>query len=292
MSSACDHCAKPVKGEEESVSCMAFCNSVFHLKCVNANANMNTKLNKAFVNIVHDTPNLFWMCNECVKLMKCARFKPTVLSFGSAINSITERQEIAHDELRKELTKQGQQIEQLSKRIASTPTLLGAGDRIRPPSLKRARQDEGASVNKPLVGGTKPVTDANSDANVLTVPEPTELFWLYLSRIHPSVKPESVEKLVKTSVLCEDPVKVVPLVKKGTDTSRMSFISYKVGMAPTLRDVALNPGTWPSGILFREFEDLTKNTWQPRLNSPTITITPIVGPSPFLTPIAGPDQTC
>lgn len=287
MSCACDHCAKPVKGEEEAVSCMAFCNSVFHLKCVNAGAAMNMKLNKSFLNIVHNTPNLFWMCNECVKLMKCARFKPALSSFGSAINSITERQEIAHAELRKELTKQGQQIAELSKRIVSTPTNPVFRD-TRPPASKRPRS-ELISVDKPLVGGTKPATDAN----VLTVPEPTELFWLYLSRIHPSVKPESIEKLVKTSVQCDDPVKVVPLVKRGTDTSRMNFISYKVGMAPALRDVALNPDTWPTGVLFREFEDLSsKNTWLPHPNTPTITISPVLGPSQFSTPIPGSDQSC
>lgn len=246
----------------------------------------NPKLNKNFLNIIHTSPNLFWMCDECVNLMKCTRFKTAVSSFGSAIDAITEKQEIANAEIRKEMAKQGQQIAQLTSRITtSTPKNLDSGILYRQPSLKR-RREEGLLISKPLVGGTKSVTDSI----VITVPEPAEMFWLYLSRIHPSVKPESIEKLVKTSVQCEDPVKVVPLVKKGSDTSRMSFISYKIGMAPRLRDVALSSDTWPEGILFREFEDTSsKNMWLPRLNTPTITISPVPGPSQYSTPATGMD---
>lgn len=110
MSSACDKCAKPVKGDDEFVSCMAFCDRMIHLKC------SSIKLNKAFVNVIHSSPNLFWMCDECVKLIKCARFKSAISSFGSVIKSITEKQEIANAEIRNEMAKQGELIAQLSKK--------------------------------------------------------------------------------------------------------------------------------------------------------------------------------
>ena len=283
MSSACDNCAKPVKGDEESISCMAFCDRMIHLKCG------STKLNKPFMNIIHANPNLFWMCNECAKLMKCARFKTAISSFGSAINSITERQDIAHAELRKEMAKQGQQIAQLSKRIGSSPAHTIPGDFIRPPPLKR-RRDEVSPTSKPLIGGTKVLASDNIFEEIITVPEPTERFWLYLSRIHPSVKPESVEKLVKDCVQCQDAIKVVPLIKKGSDINRLSFVSYKVGMDPNFREIALRSDTWPKGILFREFEDNSKNMWLPRANTPTITISPVPAPSEFSTPTSGLDQ--
>lgn len=242
------------------------------------------KLTKPFLNILQSCPNLFWACDECVKLMNCARFRSAISSFGNTINAITEKQETANAEIRKEMAKQGQQIAQLTRRIAlSNPTKQDSGHSSREPPLKRRRDEV---VSKPLVGGTKAVTDTN----VLTVPEPAEMFWLYLSRIHPTVKPESIEKLVKTSVQCEDPVKVVLLVKKGTDTSRMTFVSYKIGMDPKLRDVALSPDTWPEGILFREFEDTSsKNMWMPSLNTPTITVSPASGQSQYSTPVTGMD---
>lgn len=282
MSSACDKCAKPVKGDDEFVSCMAFCDRMIHLKC------SSIKLNKAFVNVIHSSPNLFWMCDECVKLVKCARFKSAISSFGSVIKSITEKQEIANAEIKNEMAKQGELIAQLSKKIGpSTPAIMDPGNHSRQPPLKRRRED-GLSSSRPLIGGTKAVTDST----VLTVPEPVEMFWLYLSRIHPSVKPDVIAKLVKTSVQSEDSVKVVPLVKRGFDTSRMNFISYKVGMDPKLREVALNSDSWPRGILFREFVDNgPKNSWLPRMDTPSIVISPL-GSSQFTTPISGLDPAC
>lgn len=287
MSTACDHCAKPVKSDEESVTCIAFCDRMIHLRC-----SANAKLNKPFMNIVQSCPNLAWMCDECAKLMKCCRFKSAMVSFGCALEAITEKQEQAHAELRKEIAKQGQQIAQLSKGFAlSTPTLLKPELPERQPPLKRRRHE--ISPSKPLVGGTKVATEDNAFTEVLTVPEPKELFWLYLSRIHPSVKPESIEKLVKDCVQCEDLVKVVPLIKKDADMSRLSFISYKIGLDPKLREIALSAETWPKGILFREFENgNSKNMWLPRLDSPTVTISPVPGPSQYSTPTTGVEPMC
>lgn len=281
--SACDHCAKPVKGEEDSITCMAFCDRMVHMKCTGSKT-----LNKPFLKIVLENPNLVWMCDECAKLMKMARFKSAVSSFGDVINTITEKQESVHSEIRRELERQGQQIALLSKRItSSTPVLLESGGFSGQPSLKR-RRGEDLTPNKPLVGGTKVV----ADVSVLTVPEPVELFWLYLSRIHPSVKPDAVEMLAKDCLQTNDPIKAIPLVKRGTDTSRMRFISYKIGIDPKLRDVSLDSSTWPKGILFREFEDnSSKNLWLPRLQTPSIVVSPEPGLSQFSTPVSGIDLT-
>lgn len=284
MSDACDHCAKPVKSDDEHITCMAFCERMIHLRC------SATKLNKPFVKIVHDSPNLFWMCDECAKLMKIARFKSVVSSFGDAFKAIADRQEMVHAEIRKELAIQGQQIAQLSKRMAPTsPFLRESASSSRQPPSKRRRDDElvfNPAVTKPLLGGTKEM----SNAGIVTVPEPVQLFWVYLSRIHPSVKPEAIEKLVKDCLQSEGTVKAVPLVKRGIDSTRLSFISYKIGIDPKLRDAALSPDTWPKGLLFREFEDnSSKNLWLPSLNTPTIMVSPEVGASQFSTPTTGMD---
>lgn len=106
-------------------------------------------------------------------------------SLGDAINSITQSQEPAHAELRKQIAKQGEQIARLSRGFAhSTPIHPGSGGRLRQPSLKRPRTD-GPLASKPLVAGTKVVTNDGIATEVITVPEPAAMFWLYLSRIHP-----------------------------------------------------------------------------------------------------------
>lgn len=282
MSDACDQCAKPVKSDDEFITCMAFCERMVHIRC------SVTKLNKPFVKIIHESPNLIWMCDECAKLMKIARFKSAVSSFGEAFQSITKKQESVHAEIRKELAKQGQQIALLSKRMTpSSAFLRESGSFSRQPPSKRRRDEEinfNPTASKPLLGGTKETTTAS----ILTVSEPVELFWLYLSRVHPSVKPEDIEKLAKDCLESEDPVKAIPLVKRGIDASRLNFISYKIGIDHKLRQTALSPDTWPKGILFREFEDLSaKNSWLPRLNTPTVMVSPELGASQFSTPSTG-----
>lgn len=278
MSSACDHCARPVKADDEGITCMAFCERMVHYRCT------DKKLNKSFIKIVHENQNLMWMCDECAKLMKMVRFKSAVSSFSDVVNTITEKQESAHEEIRMELTKHGQQIAQLTKRIAASSPVLQqqSGSTRQPPSKRRRQEDIGS--HKPLLGGTKIVPDAS----VITVPEPIQLFWVYLSRIHPSAKLEAVEKLVKDCLKCEEAVRVIPLVKRGIDTSRLSFVSYKIGIDPKFREAALDTQTWPKGILFREFEDnSSKNMFLPLLNTPTITISPEAGSSQFTTPLSG-----
>ncbi len=258
---------------------MAFCERMVHIKY------SVTKLNKPFVKIIQESPNLIWMCDECAKLMKIARFKSVVSSFGEAIQSITEKQESVHAEIRIELAKQGQQIALLSKRMTPfSPFLREPGLSFQQPPSKRRRDEElnfKQVATKPLLGGTKDTTTAS----ILTVPEPEELFWLYLSRVHPNVKPEAIEKLAKDCLQCDKPIKAIPLIKRGTDTSRLSFISYKIGIDPNFRGAALSPDTWPKGVLFREFEDQSsKNMWLPRLHTPTITVSPEIGASQFSTP--------
>lgn len=273
MENACDKCAKPAKNDEEMITCMGFCDQVTHVKCA--------KLNSPFLKILNERKNLFWMCDECVKLMKMARFKNALSSVGSAMSSISDDHGNAISDLKQAILTNGRQMEQLSKKVyetVSTPTTSRASTGEPP---QKRRRDERTKVSKPLIGGTKPSTTCA----VAIVPPPKEMFWLYLSRIHSSVKAEAIADLAKECLQCDENFKVVPLVKKDADLSAMSFISFKVGMDEKFRDSALNPATWPHGILFREFEDSsTKKYWVPTEihSSPRITLTPAMN---FISPV-------
>lgn len=102
---------------------------------------------------------------------ECSRFKPTVSSFGSAIDFITEKLDTTHAKIKKEIVKQRNcQIAQLARQIASSiPINLESANFFTQPPLKR-RCDEGEQMRKPLVGGTKVV----ADSTILTIPEPTK----------------------------------------------------------------------------------------------------------------------
>lgn len=279
----CDHCGESVRAMNDHITCMGFCDTPTHISCA--------KLNAPFVRNIQERNNLFWMCKQCTTLMGLTRFKAAMTSISSAISFITENHGERISELKQAISDNGKQMENrmemLSKKVtASTP--LSSKSTGGQPAFKR-RREETSRDPKPLIGGTKTVP-SNS---VLTVPEPKEQFWLYLSRIHPSVKTEAVMSLVKDCLQCEEPINVVPLVKKNADLAAMNFISFKIGMDMKYRNVALEPATWPNGIVFREFEGVnTKNYWVPvetrKSNiTPSIALTPASGSSQlanFLSP--------
>lgn len=174
----CDHCGEAVKSVDDHITCMGFCDQATHIKCA--------KLNGPFVKNIQERSNLFWMCRQCANLMSLTRFKTAMSSIGSAINLISANHGETFKELKQAITDNGKQVEMLSKKVtASTP--LSSRVAEGQPALKR-RREERSKDSKPLLGGTK----ASSTCPILTVPPPKELFWLYLSRIHPSVKAEAI----------------------------------------------------------------------------------------------------
>lgn len=268
MTTACDRCAKAIKRTDDVITCMGFCEHVVHLKCASIDKNV--------VKSVSDIPNYHWMCDECSKLMKVIRFRNAMSSVGNAICELTKNQEAANAELKSELAKHTEQIAQLSNRINSVTPILPVTAPRR--TMKRRRIDDNheARPAKPLIVGTRS-TDHTSA--VATVPVPTVMFWIYLSRLHPSVKPDAVEKLTRDSLQC-DTAKAIPLIKQGTDVNSLNFISFKVGIDPIFREAALDPSSWPKGILFREFEDTRVGKyWMPDACTPSITVTPDPGES-------------
>ncbi|XP_058838102.1 uncharacterized protein LOC131693870 [Topomyia yanbarensis] len=271
MTSACDHCAKTVKSDDDFIECMGFCKNVVHMQC-------DKQLNKPFLKKLAENPNLFWMCNECVKLMKFARFRDTVSSLGCVIAAIAGKTDDVCAELKAELSKNNQQISHLARKVSTATPVRPNSGTSRPP--QKRRREDGPDPSSILVGGRKLV----DNSNILTVPPPIPLLWMYLSRFHPSVSKETVEKMSKEGLNCNEEIKVIPLVKKGIDVSTLNFISFKVGVHPKYREAALNPDTWPQGILFREFEDSrTQNIWCPPTDFPTpseVACIPLSQPGP------------
>lgn len=107
----------------------------------------------------------------------------------------------------------------------------------------------------PLLLGTGRV----SNKTPLTVPPDSARFWLYITRIAPSVPFEEVDDFVKEQLGSND-LQLIRLVAKDVDNSTLRFVSYKVGMSLSLREKALSPDTWPTGFVFRDFCDYGRDT--------------------------------
>lgn len=213
------------------------------------------------------------MCDECSKLMKITRFKCVVSSLGCVISSVIESQQNGLSELKAELSKNNQQVTDVlaenKKRVAELKNIVNSATPGRAPNKERPlkRRREEATAPTVVATGTRKV--ANN--GLLAVQPSPDLFWVYLSRFHPSVREEVVEGLVRDGLRTQAPIKVISLVKKGADISSMNFVSFKVGVPIEFKDAALDPDSWPEGIVFREFEGQSKNrTWLP----PVIPVAP------------------
>ena len=125
--------------------------------------------------------------------------------------------------------------------------------------VKRRREDRRPDADVPVASGTKDVDLGDlSVASVVQAAVP-EKFWLYLSGLNPAITDSDVQKVVSKCLCTSNDADVVRLVAKGKELSTMTFVSYKIGLDPQLKELALDPQCWPVGIRFREFVNLPKN---------------------------------
>lgn len=132
---------------------------------------------------------------------------------------------------------------------------------------KRRRSDD--ELKRPSKTGTKTVVfEKLSIPNITPKQEPPR-FWLYLAGFNPLITDDDIKLIVSQCMGLPDlQPDVTRLVKKGVDTSRYSFVSFRVGLDPEHEDRALGD-IWPEGISFREFENSSKNSNdQPKLAKP------------------------
>lgn len=61
--------------------------------------------------------------------------------------------------------------------------------------------------------------------------------------------------MVKANLALDADLEVVKLVAKKKDLNTLSFVSYKIGLDPSLKTKAFNPNTWPEDLMFCESED-------------------------------------
>lgn len=256
MASACDYCAKQVKDDEPFIKCMGFCEGVVHMRCTKTGS---LKMNTSFLKIVYECTNLFWMCDECSKLMKITRFRTVMESVGDTVNNMQEGQDLKNAELRDLITENGKQLLLLSKRVTSLSTANQSGTPKPKPTPKRTRGSDPVP-SKPLVFGT----NALGNASITCVPPEEKLFRLYVTRFANHTTASQVEELVKNAIGQNELVQVTALVKKGVDPLSLPFISFKVGVNIAHKEAISNPAIWPGNCGFREFEDLQRKTSSPQ----------------------------
>lgn len=264
MAKNCGKCSKSIRGIEFA-KCAGFCEHMYHYACC------------GLTRQTHDTilAHTIWICSECKTTVNNRSLKE-ICSNDDGITAI--------DDLKQQMHELNGNVQSLSDTVSACVNNSKSGfqkfDRQLEDTnnkiemfLEKAGIVEDAASHqrkqqhqKHRTGEATFAEQGAADINIdgLTAPrllpeESTSLFWLYLSGFHPQVSVEDIQKVVEGCLNMSDTVKAVKLVPKDKDLSRVTFISFKIGLPLDFKDTALLPETWPKGIRFREFEDYSKN---------------------------------
>lgn len=301
MPHICHSCDREICQAEDMVMCGGYCDAVFHLACTGSPINLLTE--------IAGLKQFSWTCVTCSGIRNrpaTKRLREEAFNTGQqmARNEITTdlKQDILM-QLRADL----QAILSAPNSVASQSchasdavvhdkhglsyaTVTGANLQPKPHSavLEQSSGHEATLGLRPLFCGT---AEQGSNA-VNLVPAPNRRMWLFISRLATDSTDEAVHSMV-TDCLGSNDVEVRRLVRDNIDVSTLSFLSFKVGVPADLKDKALDPRTWPRGLLFREF------VFRPRTYDavsitipsapPTLSVSSILtepAPSPNCTPVS------
>lgn len=188
---------------------------------------------------------------------------------GKSVRSYIDDKLKSHEPSSHSLPDQVQQLSTLVESLSQKVDSIAAAQNqsTRPLSVRNPSSWPRLGANR----GQKQVITAKTDrgtnaidlsglsvASLTPTPAPPK-FWLYLSGFQPLVTTDDVRKIVARCLNVTNSCDVVRLVPRGMDIKNMSFISFKIGLDPSLKQQSLLATTWPSGLLFREFIDEPKN---------------------------------
>lgn len=273
MAKFCAECSDAITGID-FVVCRGYCGATFHMNACSGG------VTRAMLNyFTTHKKNLYWMCNNCADLFENAHFR--AISSRSDDQSPLATLTTAITELRTEIKQLNSKPPVQTSTPASTRWPLIESRR---PSKRPRDIDVVAISEKNRMGCKQPLDD------VVSVPifndTKDSKFWLYLSRIRPDVSNDAVCAMVKANLALDADPDVIKLVAKDKDISTLNFVSFKIGLDPSQKSNALNPSTWPEGLLFREFEDYASQKFRvPMKTRKPMTPLLIQDTSPAITPV-------
>lgn len=276
MAKNCAKCVKSIRGIEFA-KCAGFCDKLFHLNCCG--------LSRPNYEII--TLNALWLCEDCRPMMENKTLKdicttnecpPHFSSLQQQIDEMKQQISVLTDTINacnkstnaslclieSKLTKNCSEPETTWVTQPRQPLTPSSALLSQQKAMKRRRIDDVRAVFNPSALGTNE-TNIDIAAPSLIPVIPPERLWIYLSGFHPLVSTDDLNNVVMKCLKIDEPVDIVKLVPRDKDTSNLTFISFKIGIPPAYKDVALLAETWPKGIRFRQFETRSKNFAPPVL---------------------------
>lgn len=272
MAKQCKKCVKGIRGIEYA-KC-GYCEQVLHFSCCSL-----TRPNYELI-----SSNGLYLCEDCRLLVQDSSLKELCPVSGSAISlefferqmndlkqQITALMEIIQTsnadtnasirKLESQITAQNSHLDAAPNIVLNEPN-VNTTSSLPLFSRQKATNQRMDIVERPV---HNPGTQGTSE-NMISVSAPSlvpaarpDLFWLYLSGLHPLISAEDVQNVVTSCLQINDPFSVIKLFPKDKDISTATFISFKIGLPLCYKTAALLPETWPIGVRFREFENKPKN---------------------------------
>lgn len=243
----CVRCSAPITAEESYTICQGFCSDAYHASCV--------KLTQDDVASFRRNHCIWWMCVKCGNMMRELRNDDSLISKRSKCTSKPIEPKLTTVQ-KKSLS---EEIVELKEQITSIHQSIADLSVVRKEVQVSLEKDAPLAQSSPmsfsrLMHGSN--HSNRSDSSVVQ-----DKFWLFFTRIKNTVNEERILKMVANCIGSKDAV-VKKLVSKRINVATLPFISFKVGIDTELKDVALNPASWPEGVCFREFHDSYK-LWEP-----------------------------
>ncbi|XP_055522916.1 uncharacterized protein LOC129717096 [Wyeomyia smithii] len=252
----CGECNLAVN-DLEPIRC-GFCETCFHInqQC----CGINSRLCKEFL----AQGKIIFICPSCREVLNGRSVCAYVTELQS--NQPSQPQPIA--DLPAQVQKLFDVVDKLSRKIDNMPRttmiedpMLGTSSALSTTlvwPIKNAKRRRTEPIHIEADRGKN-----NIDLSDLSVPSIVPVAaknrsWLYLSGLNPKVTDGDIQKIISRCLHTTEHVVAVRLVRKGIDTSNLSYVSHKIGLDPDLKNVALDPASWPTGMLFREFVELPK----------------------------------
>ena len=245
----CGECSLVIN-ELEPIRC-GFCDTYFHIsqKCCGFNNRANRDL--------FSNGQAMFICPKCRDTLNGR----SVCTYIEETMSPQPPPSVDLNLLSDQVQKLTSLVEALSKKVEGVDKERPLAKSVSTPQwpktgIKRRRGNNGQPVQVVAVAerGTNTIDLSDLSVPFIVPPPQPQKFWLYLSGFQPLVKVEDVQKIVARCLDVQDSFDVVRLVAKDADITKLSYVSFKIGLDPDHRTLALNCSTWPAGLLFREFE--------------------------------------
>lgn len=206
--------------------------------------------------------NVLWLCDGCLDM--CTDYFAQQICGGSKT-----------DNIEMELSEIKEKIANITEALSTVLPLTSSTSRKDATNPTHYHVRHSTPVSTTLNCGSRSNGSTNADclsfeqadSSFRGKRENAGTFPLFLTNIDCSVTEQEVTDMIEQSLGSEIneklEMKIIKLVPKWKDPNCLKYTSFKIVLDQGLKRKALQPNTWPVGVLFREFVEHPRRTWTP-----------------------------